>query len=368
MELILQHLKTFSIGFHEPKFNEAQHSLAIARHLQTDHSDLYVTAKDTLDVIPQLPSIYDEPFGDPSQIPTFIIAQLARRDVTVVLSGDGGDELFGGYNHYHTCVKKWEFWRRFPLSVRRSLSGLVTTLGKKSWKLFSGNHNGMATQLLELDRFTGKLERQARLIASSSPLEILARKKSKCSEISEFVLEAKPVPTILRDQNLWADVSDPVQALMHLDYAEFLTDDVLVKVDRASMASGLEVRCPFLDYRVTEFAWRLPVSMRVQGQQKKRVLRKLLERYVPRDLTERPKQGFGIPVDEWLRTSLRDWAEDLLDDKKIKEQGFLNPEAIHRIWQQHLTGWRNHGHFLWSVLIFQAWYHEYSVHKSGVSI
>ena len=348
-------VKTFSIGFHEPKYNEAEYAKAIARHLETDHTELYVTPKDSLDVIPSLPTIYDEPFADPSQIPTYLVSRLARGAVKVALSGDGGDELFAGYNHYRRWQTQWEQMKRFPVWLRQDAATAMSALGRLSWQLLGARSSAGPGQGASLMRIGAKLEKIAKRLVVESPQDFLNRHHARCQNATEFVVGAVPVPTVLTDPSRWANVSDPIQAMMHLDLVDYLADDVLVKVDRASMAVGLEVRCPLLDRNVIEFAWSLPAGMRFDPGGGKRILRSVLSRYVPRELTERPKMGFGVPVDAWIRGPLREWVETLLDERRIREQGFLRPEPVRRIWQQHVTGFQNHQYLLWNLLMFQAW-------------
>lgn len=348
-------VKTFSIGFHEPKYNEAEHAKAIARHLGTDHTELYMTPKDSLDVIPKLPTIYDEPFADPSQIPTYLVSRLARGSVKVALSGDGGDELFAGYKHYQRCQTHWEQMKQFPVWLRQDAATAMSALGRLSWHLPGARPSAGPGQGASLKRIGAKLEKIAKRLAAESPQDLLARHHARCQNATEFVVGAVPVPTVLTDSCRWANVSEPIQAMLHLDLVDYLADDILVKVDRASMAVGLEVRCPLLDYRVIEFAWSLPLSMRISRGTGKWILREVLARYVPRDLTDRVKMGFNVPIADWLRRPLRDWVETLLDERRIREQGFLHPEPVRQIWQQHISGFQNYDYLLWNLLMFQAW-------------
>ena len=349
-------VKTFSIGFHEPQFNEAHYALDIARHLNTDHTELYVSAKDSVKLIPELPSIYDEPFADPSQIPTFIVSKLAHQDVKVVLSGDGGDELFVGYKRYTKCLKKWKQLQRFPLVFRQYTAKAMNTLGRVSWNLVDPRQGNCLSSVFPKNSLGKKWEKIAKDWPATNPADLFSRMHARREHASELVIGAEPSSTILRNPESWANVSEPIQAMLFLDFAEYLTDDVLVKVDRASMAVSLEVRCPFLDVRVIDFAWSLPLSMRLNQEGGKRILRDVLGRYLPPKLTERPKMGFGIPLSDWLKTSLRDWAEDLLDEETLFQQGLFEPKAVRRIWNQHQAGWQNHDIMLWSMLMFQAWH------------
>lgn len=348
-------VKTFSIGFHEPRFNEAPHAKAIAHHLGTDHTELYVSAQDGLAIIPELPTIYDEPFADPSQIPTVMVSRLAQQHVTVALSGDGGDELFAGYKRYTNCMRRWKNWRWLPHSVRSGAGNALAALNRASWSLFGSPHALASPVVTTRQQLVSGVDKIARLMTGTTPLELFAHTHARYQDARKFVIGAQPTPTVLTDPDGWPSVSEPIQAMMYLDLADCLVDDILVKVDRASMAVGLEVRCPLLDARVIELAWSLPLQMRFTPNGGKRILRKILARHVPPSLTERGKMGFGVPVAEWVRGPLREWAEDLLDDKRIREQGLLQPEAVRLVWQQHRSGWQNHDGLLWSLLMFQAW-------------
>jgi asparagine synthase (glutamine-hydrolysing) len=352
-------IKTFSIGFWESEYNEAQHAQDIARHLGTDHTELYISPKDAQAVIPELPKIYDEPFADSSQIPTVLLAKLARQDVQVALSGDGGDELFAGYTKYPECLKRWETWGNRPLWARRQIAEAMTSIGQAGWNLLGSSKNCETGEVPRWQKFFGRIEKKSRWIPAASPVDLVALRHARCRRIQDYVLHAKETNCLLTNSRDWAAVSNPIQGMMHLDFVTFLTDDILVKVDRASMSVSLEVRCPLLDTRLVEFAWSLPLSMRLQHNRGKIILRKVLERYVPRELTERPKMGFAVPVSDWIKGPLRDWAEHLLNETRLREQGLLVPKTVHRAWQQHLSGWQNHDTLLWSLLMFQAWHEEF---------
>ena len=288
-------IRTFSIGFWESQFNEAQHAKDIAQHLGTDHTELYISPKEAQAVIPELPKIYDEPFADSSQIPTVLLSKLARRDVQVALSGDGGDELFAGYTKYPECLKRWETWRNRPLWARQRMAKAMTSIGKASWCVLGSSRNSPTVELPDWQKLFGKIEKKSRWISASNPVDLVARRHARCQQVQDYVPHAHNLNSLLTNSKDWAKVLDPVQGMMHLDFVTFLTDDILVKVDRASMSVSLEVRCPLLDIRLIEFAWSLPLSMRLNGNKGKIVLRKVLERYVPPQLTERPKKGFAIP-------------------------------------------------------------------------
>jgi asparagine synthase (glutamine-hydrolysing) len=349
-------VKTFTIGYQEADYNEAGHALAIARYLGTDHTELYVTSEDCMEVVPLLPSLYSEPFADVSQIPTFIVSRLARGEVTVALSGDGADELFAGYPSYFRCMKHWNNWKRVPLTLRRGVAGAMGIWGRLGWHVHGPDAPSSWSSDKGSRRLPAKMERRSMVVPATGPVDLFARKRAHCRNAGDLVVDADAAPSLLTQPELWARVSEPLQAMMHLDLVSGLVDDILVKVDRASMGVSLEVRCPFLDRRVLEFAWRLPLSMRVGSGGGKRILRHLLERYVPGTLTDRPKLGFGVPIASWMRGPLRDWAEVMLDTSRLRQEGFLRPSAVQRVWRQHLSGWHNHEQLLWSILMFQAWH------------
>jgi len=365
-------VQTFSIGYHEPKYNEAKHAKAIARHLQTDHTELYVTPEDCLEVIPKLATLYDEPFADYSQIPTYLVSQLARRKVTVALSGDGGDELFGGYGDYPKNLREWErqlaVWGHVPPVLRRGLVSVLTGLGHAGQGVLRGGEPDAGALRAKLAKKLGKFEKRAKRISpSDSGAALHARLRARIDPAGELVLGARPALSGLTDPTGWADVADPMLGMMLVDFTTYMADDILTKVDRASMAVSLEVRCPLLDPRVIELAWSLPPSLRMGPKGGKHVLQNLLARHVPRALFERPKQGFNVPIEEWLRGPLRDWAEALLDESRLRREGYFQPQAVQRIWQDHLSGRRQRTFLLWSLLTFQAW-HETWIDGHAVTV
>ncbi len=349
-------VKTFSIGFHEAGFNEAEHAKAVAAHLGTDHTELYVTPREAQDVIPSLPELYDEPFADSSQIPTFLVSQLARGKVTVSLSGDGGDELFGGYNRYFWAETIWRKVGWLPAPGRHALSKFLTCASPATWQRLFDMADPIMPGRLRQQRGGEKLYKLARILSTNGQEALYMRLLSHWNEPSNVVLESEEPRTILTDPARWARLESFTARMMYLDTVNYLPDDILTKVDRASMAVGLEARVPLLDHRVVEFAWRLPMHMKVRDGQGKWVLRQVLERYVPRKLFERPKMGFGVPIDLWLRGPLRDWAEALLDESRLRREGFFDPAPIRRLWAEHLSGRANWQYDLWDVLVFQAWH------------
>ncbi|HEX6992790.1 MAG TPA: asparagine synthase (glutamine-hydrolyzing) [Gammaproteobacteria bacterium] len=361
-------VRTFTIGFEESGYDEARYAKAVAGRLGTDHTELYVTPREALDVIPRLPVLYDEPFSDPSQVPTFLVAQLARRSVTVALSGDGGDELFGGYDRYARAAA-WERRRRLvPSAVRRLVAARLEAAeagGRRA------GEEARATSDLG-KAWTGLAESGERLrklahVVGARHAETLYAPFACHSQVAErAVLGAAASPTAYTDPALWLERGDSLRRMTYLDLVVYLPDDVLVKVDRAAMAVSLETRVPLLDHRLVEFALRLPSSMKVRNGAGKWLLRQLLIRYVPAELVDRPKMGFGVPIGEWLRGPLRDWAEALLDATRLAREGFLDVACVRRRWTAHLDGRADWQYFLWDVLMFQAWLDRWkSVRSEG---
>ncbi|HYZ27165.1 MAG TPA: asparagine synthase (glutamine-hydrolyzing) [Geminicoccaceae bacterium] len=335
-------VRTFSIGFFEPKHDEAPFAREIAEHLGTEHAELYVGPEDSLALVPELPQIYDEPFADPSQIPTALVCRLARKSVTVALSGDGGDELFAGYQRYRRSLDLWRRLRPWPGGARKAAEALSAT----------------ALRNVDGPKWLSKVARRSAGIGAADALDVFVGERARVEDPGRLVRGARAVPHLLDDRASWPQLREPLQTMMYLDFAGYLPDDCLLKVDRASMAASLEVRCPLLDHRLVEFAWSLPLAMRADSTGAKRVLRAVLERYVPRPMFARPKRGFGVPIGAWLRGPLRDWAETLLDQRRIAAEGYLEPAAIRSLWQQHLSGQRDRPELLWHLLMFQAW-HEH---------
>ena len=349
-------VKTFSIGFHETRYNEAEHAKAVARHLKTDHTELYVGEAELLGVVPDLPAIHDEPFADSSQIPTFLVAKLARQHVTVALSGDGGDELFAGYDRYGHGAALMARAGRLPLPVRRMVAGLLRALPLQ-----------VTDTVLEplLPTPQGKepngqrLRRLADYLRSAS-LEDLHRKLVSVWRFPEAAVPGANPPTTMLDADIPSRGSlSQIERMMQLDMLTYLPDDILTKVDRATMAVSLESRAPFLDHRVVEFAWSLPSELKWRAGTSKWALRQVLYRHVPKELVERPKMGFEVPIGLWLRGPLRDWAEALLDEDRLRREGWFDPGVIRRHWSEHLSGRCNWGRQLWCVLMFQAWLERY---------
>jgi len=349
-------VRTFTVGFAEKDYNEASHAKSVAKHLGTDHSELYVSPRDAQSVVPRLADIYDEPFADSSAIPTLLIAELARANVTVALSGDGGDELFGGYNRYFWGRAIWRKIGHLPVALRRGVGLAITALPPATW-----DRLGRALpRCLRQPTFGDRMHKFAAVIDVVSPDELYQRLVSQQRETTSLVIGAGEPRIWAENEAAHFSRSDFTERMMFHDVVGYLTDDILVKVDRAAMAVSLETRVPMLDRELVEFAWRLPLRMKMRDGHGKWLLRQVLYRHVPRELIERPKQGFSIPLDSWLRGALRDWAEALLDETRLKRENFLRPELIRRKWHEHLSGRRNWQHWLWNVLMFQAWYEKIS--------
>jgi asparagine synthase (glutamine-hydrolysing) len=306
-------------------------------------------------VIPQLSAIYDEPFADSSQIPTFLVSELARRHVTVALSGDGGDELFGGYNRYFWCRQIWDKVGRIPHIARQLAAQVLRAPTPSAWDRFFASAGPLLPARLRQAHPGDKLHKLAAILASDSPAVIYQQLISQWQNPSDVVINGFE-PSGPADK-VWSHsaLTDLTEHMMLLDLITYLPDDILTKVDRASMAVSLEARIPLLDHRLVEFAWRLPVRLKVRDGTGKWMLRQVLHRYVPRELVERPKMGFGVPIDIWLRGPLRDWTEDLLDESTLKGEGYFHPAPIRKKWEEHLTGRHNWQYPLWCVLMFQAW-------------
>lgn len=348
-------VKTFTIGFHAEGYNEAEHAKAVARHLGTDHTELYVTPEDAMAVIPRLPTLYDEPFSDSSQIPTFLVSQLARQHVTVSLSGDAGDELFCGYNRYQMTANLWRKLAGVPLPLRKLAANGLTSISPQSWNGLAGALKGMLPRSARFANSGDKLHKGAEVLGSHSADALYLGLVSHWRDPASVVIGGSEPSTLLTGNSPSLSGLDEVQRMMALDMLTYLPDDILVKVDRAAMGVSLETRVPFLDHRVVEFAWRLPQSMKLRDGQTKWALRQVLYRHVPQTLIERPKMGFGVPIGDWLRGPLRDWAESLLDETRLRNEGFFAPELVRRKWQEHLSCQRNWQGHLWDVLMFQAW-------------
>jgi asparagine synthase (glutamine-hydrolysing) len=348
-------IKTFSIGFHEASYDEARDAKRVARHLGTDHTELYVTPDQAQAVIPRLPEIYDEPFADRSQIPTFLVARLARQAVTVALSGDGGDEIFGGYNRHFYAPWLWRRLERWPSFIRQGAADVLTSIPPHGWDKLAAQAYRFLPRSRQQPMPGYRIHKLADLFTVDGPEALYQRLTSHWTNPAALVIGGFEPSTHLTHWSQAPEGLDFTETMMYLDAVSYLPDDVLVKVDRASMAVSLEIRAPLLDHRLVEFAWRLPTAMKVRERQGKWVLRQLLDRYVPRELIDRPKQGFDVPLEAWLRGPLRDWAEAMLEPRRLREEGFFDANRVGQIWAEHLSGARNLDFCLWAVLMFQAW-------------
>ena len=332
-------IKTFCIGFEESGYNEAPHAKKIAGHLGTDHTEYFVTAEEARNVIPGMPKIFDEPFADPSQIPTYHVSRLARQNVTVALSGDGGDEGFAGYQRYHKAIMAVNTINKIPGPLRKTLAQILRPVP------------------------LGKAQKALKFLEGVDENEFYRHILSYWQDPNELVIGGQEPKAAMNDFVDLPNIDSFMNRMMYMDMAAYLPDDILVKVDRASMATSLETRAPLLDYKVIEYAWRTPLSMKVDNNGGKLLLRTLLEQYMPKALFDRPKQGFGIPHGDWIKGPLKDWAASLLDESRLRSEGFFNADMVTQKWQEHISGQKNWDYALWGLLMFQAWNEYYGRSK-----
>jgi asparagine synthase (glutamine-hydrolysing) len=350
-------VRTFTIGFDETGFNEAPYAKAVAAHLGTDHTEVYLSGQDALEVVPNLPRIFDEPFSDSSQIPTWLVSQVARQQVTVALSGDGGDELFAGYPHQHTALRVWKRLNSIPGPLRWALgtvAGCLLLASPQGWNRVLNKVNIHSPEYPD-GRFTGDLLHRVARVLKVHTLQGMYRVLRTHWEGTDIVLGSKDAWSPFLDPATLPPGISPLTSLQYLDSITYLLNDILVKVDRASMAVSLEARAPLLDYRVLEQAWRFRDEWKYRRGVGKLPLRRILSRYIPDSLIDRPKMGFGIPLGDWLRGPLRPWAEELLSRARLEKDGFFRPGPIRAEWKDHLKGFRDHHSHLWDVLMFNAW-------------
>lgn len=348
-------VKTFTIGFHEYGYDEAHHARAVAKHLGTDHTELYINSNDLLNVIPNLSSIYDEPFSDSSQIPTYLVSSLAKQHVTVSLSGDGGDELFAGYNRHFLGKSVWNKISILPAPIRKLISSFLMRVPSKAWNGIYQVLDKILPNRYQINLPEAKIRKLAEVLSVNSPEAMYLNLVSHWKSPENIVLNSNEPLTLISDDKNRARFDDFENNMLFLDMATYLPDDILTKVDRAAMSVSLETRVPFLDHRVVELAWRIPLDLKIKNGQGKYLLRQLLYKYVPKDLMERPKMGFGVPIDSWLRGPLREWGESLLEPSRLRQEGYFNSDAIRKKWTEHISGKCNWQFQLWDVLMFQAW-------------
>ncbi len=347
-------VKSFTIGFSEHDYSEAKYAKKIAKYLGTNHTELYVSSKKAMDVIPKLPIIYDEPFSDSSQIPTFLVSQLAKQHVKVAISGDGGDELFCGYNRHLISKKLSKIFKLTPLGFRKLFSHTLHLISSKNWSKISK----VLPNFNQYSNFGDKVYKFASAMDAKTINDAYYILCSHWQNPSQVVIDSKEPRTLLTDFEPTLEGLDVQQKMMVLDFLTYLPNDILVKIDRAAMASSLETRVPFLDHKLIEFAWKIPQYLKYRDGKGKWILRKILNKYVPKTLTDRPKMGFAVPIDTWLRGPLKDWAENLLSQKRLQQEGYFNSKLIRDKWSDHLSEKRNWQSDLWDILMFQAWIDE----------
>jgi asparagine synthase (glutamine-hydrolysing) len=333
-------IKSFSIGFSNVKFDEAVYAKEIASHIGTEHTELYISDFDVINLVFKMPYVFSEPFADSSQIPTFLLSEMVSKHVKVALSGDAGDELFGGYNQYHFTPKLWNYFKMVPMPLRKFTSNILNNF--------------------DLNQ---RFEKINYLLPSSNQIDFYKRMVSHWAEADALVLNSEESESYLNNFNRLDEKFSFQENLMLIDSLTYLTDDILVKVDRSAMANSLETRVPFLDHEFIELVWSLPFKLKIRDTTGKWILKELLSNYVPKKLVDRPKQGFSVPLGEWLRGPLKSWAEELLSSKKLIEDGYFNPIIVRKVWEDHLSGKKDYSLKLWSILMFQAWY---DINKSNI--
>jgi len=347
-------LNSFAIGFTEDAYNEAHYAKAVAKHLKTNHHEIYITPSDAMSVIPKLSTIYDEPFADSSQIPMIMVSQLARSKVTVALSGDGGDELFGGYNRYRANYGVLKSIKLLPLGLRKMVAKAVHSISTEKWSAIEREIVDRLPSRFNYSNIAEKMHKVAIFIESNSAIDAYDKLSSNWTDTTKIVNNGIHSSIAFSAQLNNLGLSN-AEVMMAMDMLNYLPNDILTKVDRASMSASLEVRAPFLDINVINFAWKLPQALKINGADTKWILRDILRRHVPNHLTDRPKMGFGVPLGGWLRGPLRGWAEDLLSQQKVKSHGLFSEEEIRILWKSHLEGKSGLQNKIWAILMFQAW-------------
>jgi asparagine synthase (glutamine-hydrolysing) len=348
-------VKTFSIGFHENAYNEAEYAKKVAGYLETDHTELYVSPGQAIEIIPRLADIYDEPFSDPSQLPTLLVAEMTRKHVTVALTGDGGDEIFAGYDRYFFTESFWKKTRNIPYPARKSLRTAIRTLKPEAWSSLLGWTAPLIKTYGGQGKIGDKLYKGTDLLDYKSFNELYVNLLTHWENAGTLVLDGDGTMSSLVQGMDLEVFEDPIQKMQYLDMKTNLVDDILVKVDRSAMSVSLETRAPLLDHKIIEYAWRLPKGQKFNEGDGKWILRRLVDRYIPSNMMDRPKMGFAMPIDSWLRGPLRDWAEDLLDERRLSGEGFFDPAPIRKKLSEHLSGERNWQFHLWDALMFESW-------------
>ncbi len=358
----IEKIKTFTIGFEEDSFNEAQYAKKVANHIGTDHTEIILTSNDALDLIQKLPYIYDEPFADSSQIPTHLVSLAAKKSLTVALTGDGGDEIFGGYNRHFWVQRLWDKVSMFPPSLRIFAGKILLYFPTDGWMILEKLFNSFTSPEKGINQLGTKVQKFGSILKNSMGVDEMYFNLISTNIDLKDLIKGLPQDFISDQSNFLLSKRKEVpifknfsEEMMYWDTLTYLPDDILCKVDRASMATSLETRAPFLDHKLIELAWRLPIEMKIKNNTGKLILRQLLNNYVPKNLIDRPKIGFGLPVGDWLRGPLRDWAEDLLDESQMISDGYFYPDPIHQIWREHLSRKLDWTGFLWSILMFQSW-------------
>jgi asparagine synthase (glutamine-hydrolysing) len=354
-ELSSSKIKTFTIGMTEEAFDEAPFARKVAQHLGTDHTEHIITSEEALDIIPLLPALFDEPFGDSSQIPTYLVSKLARQKVTVSLSGDGGDEFFAGYTHrYLYTLKTARQLKLIPKFIKAPLSRFTDSWSEDEWGAVCNPLFSLLPDSKKISHPGRKIKKLSKILQADDE-DILFQEQQKQWDPEEVLVSGSPHRTLLSDSSLGLSTASFLERMMFVDQNTYLPDDIMVKVDRCSMGVSLEAREPLLDYRLLEYAWKMPMSLKLEGSQAKIALRRILSRYIPPALVNRKKRGFEIPISEWLRGPLREWASELLNEQRLREGGFINAERVTKKWEEHLAGTHEWHILLWNVLMFQAW-------------
>lgn len=354
-----QPIKTFSIGFHEEGYNEAEHAKQVASHLGTDHTEFYVSSEEAMKVIPHLAKIYDEPFADSSQIPTYLVSKMAKSSVTVVLSGDGGDEIFAGYNRYFWAERIWKYIEKIPRPIRKTIAKSIVLISPTKLDSIARLISKIIINIKKYNNVGDKLHKIASFLPAHDEFDVYHKLVSNWKSPSELLKSGAEYPTELTTNRNWPLNTSFTELMTYLDLVTYLPGDILTKVDRAAMSVSLEGRIPFLDKRIVEYGAKLPQHQKVRDGKGKWILRELLYRHVPKEIIDRPKMGFGLPIDQWLRGPLKQWAEELLSAEKLDASGFFESEPIQTKLKEHLNNSRNWQHHLWTILMFQAWLEEH---------